>query len=249
MRWYHIINILSHPDVPFPILLHIIQATLSNRPLDSIRALLLLKLFFKLGEFLESNLLLLIQHLLYTLDFLNIMHQHALNTVLEGHSTGIAGTARAPQLKHDLSVVEATELNVAAVFLDSGADTCVEEFLDHADDFVVVFVVGEAVGVLATLALLAGFCGDGVDDGLAGCHIFVDEGEDLGLNVAPGCGCVFGYGDVVGAEEDAGYAINVEELGGEGRWVGWCEGGSRVQVFEEGGGYRFGEDALVGVEL
>jgi hypothetical protein len=28
-----------------------------------------------------------------------------------------------------------------------------------------------------------------------------------------------------------------------------CEGGARAEVFEEGGGYGFGEDALVGVEF
>jgi hypothetical protein len=31
--------------------------------------------------------------------------------------------------------------------------------------------------------------------------------------------------------------------------VGRGEGGARVEVFEEGGGYRFRQDTLVGVEL
>jgi hypothetical protein len=84
---------------------------------------------------------------------------------------------------------------------------------------------------------------------VAGGHGFVYEGEDFGFYVCPGCGRVFCYGDVVEAEEDGGYAVDVEELGGEGRGVRGCERGARGKVFEEGGGYGFGEDALVGVEL
>lgn len=87
---------------------------------------------------------------------------------------------------------------------------------------------------MAALALLAGLGGDGVDDGLAGRHVFVDEGEDFGLHVRPGRGCVFGYGDVIRAEEDAGYAVDVEELRGERGGVRWRECGAWVQVLEEG---------------
>jgi hypothetical protein len=177
------------------------------------------------------------------------MHQHTLNTILQCHGTRITGTARTPQLKQYLAVVEAAEFNVAAVFLDSGADARVEEFFDHADDFVVIFVVCQTVGVLTALALLTGFCGNSVDNGLARGHVFVDEGEDLGLDVAPRCGRVLGHGNVVGAEEDAGYAVDVKELGGEGRGVRWGEGGAGIEVFEEGRGDRLWEDALVGVEL
>jgi len=84
---------------------------------------------------------------------------------------------------------------------------------------------------------------------LARGHVFVDEGEDLRLDVRPGGGRVLCNGDVVGAEEDAGYAVNVEELGGERGWMWRGEGRAGVEVFEERGGDVFWEDALVGVEL
>tara|TARA_R110002003_G_scaffold191_20_gene14886 strand:- start:27744 stop:27911 length:168 start_codon:yes stop_codon:yes gene_type:complete len=55
--------------------------------------------------------------------------------------------------------------------------------------------------------------------------------------VRPGCGAVLGDGDVVDAEEDGGYAVDVEELGGERGRMGWGERGAWVEVFEVGGGY------------
>jgi hypothetical protein len=72
---------------------------------------------------------------------------------------------------------------------------------------------------------------------LAAGHVFVDDGEDFGLDVCPGCGAVLGDGDVVDAEEDGGYAVDVEELGGERRRMGWGERGAWVEVFEVGGDY------------
>lgn len=50
----------------------------------------------------------------------------------------------------------------------------------------------------------------------------------------PGCAAVFGDGDGVQPEEDGGYAVDVEELCGEWGGEGGCEGGARVEVFEEG---------------
>lgn len=67
--------------------------------------------------------------------------------------------------------------------------------------------------------------------------------------MGPWCGAVLSNGDVVDAEEDGGDAVDVEELGGERGGVGRGEGGSRGEVFEEGGRDIFGEDALVGVEF
>lgn len=65
----------------------------------------------------------------------------------------------------------------------------------------------------------------------------------------PRGGAVFGDSDVVGPEEDGGYAIDVYELGGERRGVRRSEGGAGAEVFEGCGGYRFGENALIGVEF
>jgi len=42
---------------------------------------------------------------------------------------------------------------------------------------------------------------------------------------------------VIEPEEDGGYTVDVEELGGERGRVGRREGGAWVEVFEEGGGY------------
>ena len=78
-------------------------------------------------------------------------------------------------------------------------------------------------------------------------HVFADEGEDFWVDVRPRCGAIFGYGDVVKAEEDGGYAVDVEEGCGERRRVRWGEGGARRKVFK--GGDAFGKNALVGFEF
>lgn len=90
---------------------------------------------------------------------------------------------------------------------------------------------------------------DGVDDGLATGEEFVEQGEDFGLDVGPRGGAVFGDGDVVEPEEDGGYTVDVEELGGERGGEGGCEGSARVEVLEERRGDELWEDTLVGVEF
>lgn len=67
--------------------------------------------------------------------------------------------------------------------------------------------------------------------------------------MAPWCGRVLCDGDVVCAKEDAGYAVNVEKLGGERRRVWRCESRARIQVFEEGRGYGLGKYPLIGIEF
>lgn len=96
------------------------------------------------------------------------MHQHALNAVLERDCARVARPTRPTQLEQDLTILEAAELDVAAVLLDGRPHARVEQLLDHADDLGVVLVVREAVDVLGCLAVLgSGFLCDGVDDGLA----------------------------------------------------------------------------------
>ena len=174
------------------------------------------------------------------------MHQHGLNAVLEGDGAGVAGAAGAPQLQQDHAVLEAAELDVAAVLLDGGPYAGLEELLDHADDFAVVLVVGQAVllhgGVLRagrrgapigprSCAVLAGHChqllprGDGLGD----------QAEDLGLDVGPAGVAGLGDGDEVGAVEYGGDAVDVHQLGGERRRVGRGDGAPRVEVLDEAG--------------
>lgn len=175
------------------------------------------------------------------------MHEHALDAVLERHSAAIARATRATQLQQNLPIDETAEIDIAAVFLDSGADAGLEELLDHADDLAVVLVVGEGVDLGALLAALVVGVGHGVDDGLARRHELADEGEDLGLDVRPRRRAVLGYRDVVCAEENGGYAVDVEEGRGERGGVRRRERRARREVLEGGDGFR--EDSLVGFEF
>jgi hypothetical protein len=148
-----------------------------------------------------------------------------------------------------LPVLEAAEIDIAAVFLDCGPNAGFEKFFDHGDDFGVVFVVGERVDFRSALALLVAFVCDCVDNGRPRGQDFVDDGEDFGLDVCPGRGGVFGHGDVVNPQEDGSYAVDVEELRSERGGMWGCEGRAWAEVFEEGRRDGFGEDALVGIKF
>jgi len=227
---------------------HLIRFALP-RSTRRIRALLRLQLLLKLLKLLHRNLLLGIHNLLHALHLLNIMHQHALNTILQRDSAGIARPARAAQLQHNLAVDEPAEFNIAAVLLDSRADASFEELLDHGDDFFIFGVVFGCFAETALAVLFAVFLRDGVDDRMATRNSLSDQSEDLGFDVRPRRGRVFGDGDVVAAVEDALDAVDVEEVGGEGRGVRSREGGARREVFEEGRGEVYGEDLVVGAEF
>lgn len=194
---------------------HLIRRVLTSSA-RRIRRLLRLELLLKLLKLLHRNLLLSVHNLLHALDLLNIMHQHALDAILQRDGAGIARPARAAQLQHDLAVDETAELDVAAVFLDGWADAGLEELLNHGDDLLVLGVVLCCFGETALAVLFAVFLRDGVDDRLPACDSFSDQGEDLGLDVRPGRGRVLCDGDVVAAVEDALDAVNIEEVGGEG---------------------------------
>jgi hypothetical protein len=100
--------------------------------------------------------------------------------------------------------------------------------LNPRNDFAVVLIVCEGVDFGAALALLVAFVCDRVYERLSGCHKFVDNGEYFGLDMRPGCGAVFRHCDVVQPKEDRGYAIDVEELGGERGGMWWRTGGTWV---------------------
>jgi hypothetical protein len=156
------------------------------RSSSRIRLLLQSQLLLKLLKLLHSNLLLLVHNLLHTLNLLNIMHQHALNTILQRNSARVARPASAAELKHNLAVDETAELDIAAVLLDGRADAGLEQFLDHADDFFVFGVVLRFFGETALAVLFAVFLRDGVDDRLPVGDGFGDQREDLWFDVRPG---------------------------------------------------------------
>lgn len=177
------------------------------------------------------------------------MHQHRLNAILQRHGARVASPACASQLQHDNTILKAPQLDITAILLDRGTDASLQQFLDHADNLVIVFVVGEGVGDTTFLCALRAIALDGRHDGLAGSHGLRDETEDLGLDVRPLCVAGLGHGDEVGAVEDGGDALDIEELGGErgGVWRRECR--ARGEVFEESGREIFGKDAVVGNEF
>lgn len=178
-----------------------------------------------------------------------IVHQHAFDTILKRYCTRVAGAACASELQiHKAVLAEPAELDIATILLDSRADSRLEELLDHADDLVVVLVVGEAVNFLLDRLGTGGHLLDG-DDGLARGDGLGDEGKDLRADVGPVGVAGLCDGDEVGAVEDGGDAVNVHELGGERRGVRRRDGGARVEVLDERRGEALGQHAVVGQEL
>lgn len=82
------------------------------------------------------------------------MHQHRLNAILQRHGAGVASPACASQLQHDNTILKAPQFNITAILLNRGTDASLEQFLDHADNLVIVFVVGEGVADTAFLCAL-----------------------------------------------------------------------------------------------
>ena len=145
------------------------------------------------------------------------MHQHRLNAVLQGNGAGIASTASTAQLQHNNTILESLEIDITTVLLDGGTDSRLEELLDHADNLVVILVVGERV--LATFLVNVGGTFDAGHDGLARCHGLRDDAEHLGLDVRPVRIAAFRHGDEVGTVENGCHTLHIEQSGGEGRWV------------------------------
>lgn len=213
---------------------HTLWRTVQRRTGGGSSTLLLAQLLLKLGEFMHGDDLLLIHNLLHTLDLLNlpiklvtvcnkergttyIVHKHRLDTVLQSHSAGVTSTASTTQLKHDNTILESLKINITTVLLDGGTDSRLEKLLDHADNLIVILVVGERV--LTTFLVDVGGTFDACNDGLTRCHGLRDDAEDLGLDVCPVRIASFRHGNEVGSVEDGGDTLDIEEFGGEGRWV------------------------------
>jgi hypothetical protein len=150
------------------------------------------------------------------------MHKHRLNTILQRDSARVAGTASTTQLKQNNTILESLQFDITTVFLDSRADPSLEQFLNHADDLVVVFVISEGVLAIAFLLTVNGTL-DGRHDRLAGCHGLRDDAEYFRLNVRPVRIAAFCHGDEVCAVEDGGDTFNIEQFGSERGRVRWRE--------------------------
>lgn len=234
-----------------------VQSSLASRRSGGSGTLLLAQLLFKLGEFVHRDLLLLIHHLLNSLHFLDlsrhtplatypnkqprgenkrretyVVHKHRLNAVLQSDSARVAGPASAAQLQHHNTVLEAPKLNVASIFLDCRPDSCLQELLDHADNFVIFFIVAERFLLAALLRVLSGFS-DRVDDRLAGGYSLRNQVEDFGFDMGPVCIACLGHSDELRSEEDGGDTVNIEQVRSQGGRVRRSESRARGQVLEE----------------
>lgn len=177
------------------------------------------------------------------------MHQHRLNAILQRHSARVASPASAPQLQHDNTILKTPQLDITTILLDRGADTGLQQLLDHADNLIVLLVKGERVAHTTFLSALRAIGLHSGHDRLAGRHGLRDQAEDLRLDVCPLRVAGLGHGDKVGAIEDGGHALDVEELGCERGRVWWRERRTRGEVFEESGREALGKDAVVRNEL
>ena len=179
-----------------------------------------------------------------------VVHQHALDTVLERHRARIARPARSAQLELNNSILEPAELDIATVLLNSRANPRLQQLLDHAHHLAIVLVVRQAILLVRLLCILLALPAlHHVNDRLTGSNSLGDERKHLRADVGPvGVGRL-GHGDEVGAVEDRGDAVNVHELRGQWRRVGRRNGAARVHVLDEGRLDRFRDDLGVGQEL
>lgn len=111
------------------------------------------------------------------------MHKHALNASLQSDCARVASSASTAQLQKNLAIHKASELDITTIFLDSRADTGLEQFLDHADNLAVVLV--ELQRVLLDCLRFAALAGDCVYKRLSRCHSLSDQSKDFGLDMWP----------------------------------------------------------------
>lgn len=138
----------------------------------------------------------------------HIVHEHRLNTILQGNSAGVTSTASTTKLKHNNSILEPTQLDITTILLDSGANASFEKFLDHANDLVILLVESKGV-VLEFLRVLRSVRFHCRHNRLTGGHGLRDEAEDFRLDVRPVDVAGLGDGDEFGPVEDGGYAFDV----------------------------------------
>lgn len=150
----------------------------------------------------------------------HIVHQHALNAILQRHSAGVTRSARPPQFEQHIAILKAPVLDIAAILLNRRPDPRLQQLLDHADHFTVILVVGQAVDLATRLgALPIGARGvptllllHDIDNALPGRDGLGDERKHLGPDMRPIRIGVLGHGDEVRAVKDGLDAVDVHEL-------------------------------------
>lgn len=138
----------------------------------------------------------------------HIMHKHRLNAIPQSNRARVASPASTSQLQHDDSVLESSEFNITAIFLDCRPDSRLQELLDHAHDFIILFVVSQRV-LLAALLRILSTLRHGADNRFPGGHGLSDETKNFRLDVRPiGVACL-GHCDEVGSKE---YRLNAIDI-------------------------------------
>lgn len=179
------------------------------------------------------------------------MHKHRLNAILQRNRARVACTARTAQFQLHNTILKPAELNVAAVFLNRRPDARFQQFLDHANDLVVVFIVTKGILVASFLraAVTARRPLHRVHDRLSGRHDFGDQAEDFRLDVRPVRVAGLGHRDEVRSEEHRRHAVNIEQVGGQRRRVRRRQSRSWRQILEERRGEILWQDGLIGKKL
>ena len=150
-----------------------------------------------------------------------IMHQHALNPILQCNSATITGAARPPQFQLDSTslVVKASIFDITPIILDCGADPRIQQLLDHAYNLGIAFLSLRIRRCQYPFVFFSSFAtgtldapypvrAHGAEDYRgAAIECLREEGEDLGLEVAPGCITSLGHSHVGWGKEDGGDAI------------------------------------------
>ena len=145
----------------------------------------------------------------------HVVHEHLLNAVLEGVSTGRTAAARAfHDNPYDACVlVEAQELNVSSVVLHHRPDSGVQNLFDGLDTLRVFFL---SLGVFC----LGGVCEEGV-------FAVVEVSDDTkheGLYVLPLGIFSLADGNELGAVENSLHSVSGHQFAGHGRTVGGSQG-------------------------
>lgn len=194
----------------------------------------------------------------------HIVHQHALNAILQSHRAGVTSSAGTSQLEQHIAILKSPVFDIATVLLNGRPDPRLQQLLDHTDHLAVILIVREAVHLATGLSPFPAVVGSrstntgpifvvlllrDVDDRLPGRDGLGDEREDLGADVRPVGVGVLGHGDKVSAVEHSLHAVNVHELRGQRGRVRGRDGAPRVEVLDERGRERLGEDAVVGEEF
>ncbi|EXK96148.1 hypothetical protein FOQG_03282 [Fusarium oxysporum f. sp. raphani 54005] len=173
------------------------------------------------------------------------MHQHALNSILEGDSAGIASTTGTSQPEmHIALVIKTSKIYVAAILLDSWSNSCLKKLLDHTNNLTVVFVVRKAILLLDRAGLAIPAFGD--SDYLLTCSDgFCDEGKDLRSNMCPIGICSLRNSNKIGAVENRRNSIDIHKLGSEWRRIRRRNGCSGVEILDKRRRELLGHNSMI----